>query len=171
MRRIHVIGGKNHGKTSLMTELVQALSFSGFRVGTIKHTRHQHELDVPGKDSHRHRVAGASVAGILSRTSSAVFWDVAAPVGEDSKRGRYEQFEPYFSTCDVVLVEGDVEATAPKIEVWRAAAGGQPYAAADRTVLAVVSDDAPAVACPVWRRDDVAGVAERVLQVLSMGQA
>ena len=59
MRRIHIIGRKNSGKTTLVVELVQQLSAMGKRVATIKHTHHRHELDVPGKDSYRHREAGA----------------------------------------------------------------------------------------------------------------
>ena len=52
MKRLHIVGGKNHGKTTLIMELVKELNRRGQTVGTIKHTHHQHELDVPGKDSY-----------------------------------------------------------------------------------------------------------------------
>ncbi len=71
MKRLHVIGGKNHGKTTLVVDLIAELTSRGFRVGSIKHTHHEHELDIPGKDSHRHRSAGACKAAILSRSMSA----------------------------------------------------------------------------------------------------
>jgi molybdopterin-guanine dinucleotide biosynthesis protein MobB len=74
MKRLHVIGGKNHGKTTLVVELVKEFSRRGISVGTIKHTHHQHELDVPGKDSYRHRMAGAAAVGILSPSMSALFF-------------------------------------------------------------------------------------------------
>ena len=61
-----MIGRKNSGKTTLVSELVTEFTARGYRVGTIKHTHHQHELDVPGKDSYRHREAGAAIVGIIS---------------------------------------------------------------------------------------------------------
>jgi molybdopterin-guanine dinucleotide biosynthesis protein MobB len=137
MKRLHVIGRKNHGKTKLVVELVQELSRQGLRIGTIKHTHHRHELDTPGKDSHRHRIAGAEVVGILSQAMSAVFLPAdKMPTGQD----RYAVLAPAFSGCDLVLVEGDTMASAPKIEVWRAEVGSQPLATEDRTILAVVTD-------------------------------
>jgi len=63
---IHIVGRKNAGKTTLVCDLIAALTQQGLRVATVKHTHHQHELDVPGKDSWRHREAGAAAVGILS---------------------------------------------------------------------------------------------------------
>ena len=140
MKRIHIIGGKNHGKTTLIVELVQELSARGVRVGTIKHTHHEHELDLPGKDSYRHREAGAAVAGILSRSMNAVFWP---PQTRDNSTSdsRYEVFEQIFTDCEVVLVEGDSRTKAIKIEVWRKSLGTQPLAQTDPSILAVISHD------------------------------
>ena len=100
MKRIHIIGSKNHGKTLLVTELVQELSSRGYRVGTIKHTHHQHELDSPGKDSHKHREAGAAVVGILTRSLNAIFWqpDAAKFATPDD---RYEAFAESFADCQL----------------------------------------------------------------------
>ena len=143
MRRIHIIGGKNHGKTTLVEELVAELTRRGFRVGTIKHTHHQHELDVPGKDSHRHREAGAAVVGILTHSTNAIFWTPRndprhpAPVGDD----RYTQFAAAFVDCDLVIVEGDTQTHAPKFEVWRACHGVRPMATQLPGVDAIVTDD------------------------------
>jgi molybdopterin-guanine dinucleotide biosynthesis protein B len=149
MRRIHIIGGKNHGKTTLVAQLVQALTHRGLRIGTIKHTHHHHELDSPGKDSHRHRQSGAVSAGILSPGLSALFWPVSSDVEKDE---RYAQFELLQSSCDLVLVEGDVHTRADRIEVWRAAAGGAPLAAADPTILGVVTDDPLPLPFPTFSR-------------------
>ena len=74
VKRIHIVGRKNHGKTTLVVDLIQAMRKAGCRVGSIKHTHHGHELDTPGKDSHRHRTAGADVVGICSPSLNALFW-------------------------------------------------------------------------------------------------
>ena len=137
--RIHIIGRQNHGKTTLVAELVREFSVRGRRVGTIKHTHHQHELDTPGKDSHVHRVAGAEAVGILSPSMSAVF----LPQNDQAsnKEDRYSQILPLMTTCEFVLVEGDSQTCAPKIEVWRAALDTPAIASDDQSILAVVTDD------------------------------
>ncbi len=71
--RLHIIGRKNAGKTTLVVELIERLTGRGLVVGSIKHTHHRHELDVPGKDSYRHREAGAAPVAIVSPGMTAVF--------------------------------------------------------------------------------------------------
>lgn len=160
--RIHIVGGKNSGKTTLVVELVEHFASRGYRVGTIKHTHHHHELDTPGKDSHRHRTAGAAVVGILSPGMSAVFRP-----GEDKHdaEDRYAPLAPMFEGCDLVLVEGHSRAAAPKIEVWRAANDRPPLALADASILAVVTDDPLDVSVDCWSRSDVAALADRILEL------
>ena len=171
MKRIHILGRKNHGKTTLIVELVEWLAERGYRVGTIKHTHHAHELDTPGKDSHRHRLAGAQVVGILSQTLSAVYWQPLEPRGlSDPAEGRYAEFAPHFAACDLVLVEGDAHATALKVEVWRQAAGSPPLAADDPTIAAVISDDPLELAAPVWPRRDIAATAAGILRLAGLSE-
>jgi molybdopterin-guanine dinucleotide biosynthesis protein MobB len=158
MRKLHVIGGKNHGKTTLIVELVREFSRRGLAVGTIKHTHHQHELDVPGKDSHRHRMAGAKVVGIASPALNAVFVST-----DGSQRGRedyYAQFEPLYAECELVLVEGDSFAPAPKLEVWRSEFKTPPLAASNGSILAIVSDDVVPISKPVLPRSQVSQLAD-----------
>jgi len=161
MQRVHIIGGKNHGKTTLIEELIRELQMRGLRVGTIKHTHHDHELDTPGKDSYRHRQAGAAVVGIVSKNVTAAF--VTVQPGATTNEARYQALEPLFATCDVVLVEGDMETTAAKLEVWRAALGTPPRAASDSRVLAVISDDQVPANVPVLPRSDLTGVVDWIL--------
>ena len=158
MKRLHIVGGKNHGKTTLIVDLVQELSRRGWTVGTIKHTHHHHELDVPGKDSYRHRLAGASAVGILSPAMTAVF----LPVDDDVSGGndRYSHFAPLFQRCRLVLVEGDSQTTAPKIEVWRSELGTPPLATRDRSILVLVTDDASPASAIVLPRSNVSGLAD-----------
>lgn len=159
MKRIHIVGRKNSGKTTLIVELVEYLTAQGLRVGTIKHTHHDHELDTPGKDSHRHRQAGAAVVGILSPQLNAVFY---RPEHKHDSVQRYAQLEPMFTDCDLVLVEGHARVHAPKIEVWRSANDQQPLANEDPTILAIVSDDPVDVTIPVLARSNLAVLAVEV---------
>jgi molybdopterin-guanine dinucleotide biosynthesis protein MobB len=163
MTRLHIIGRKNHGKTRLVMELVRELTGRGLRIGTIKHTHHEHELDTPGKDSHDHRVAGAAVVGVLSPGLSAVFVPQDAN-DADAQTHVYEQLMPLFESCDLVLVEGDSEAQAPKIEVWRAGAGPSPLAQDDPSVLAIVTDDPIELPVTLLSRADVATLADWILR-------
>ncbi len=162
MKRIHIIGRKNSGKTTLVVDLVRHLTRQGLRVGTIKHTRHHHELDTPGKDSYLHRQAGAAAVGILSPDLNAVFWPALS--GEDAHQ-RYQRMLTLFAHCDLVLVEGHSQMDGPKVEVWRASVAETPLAASDTDILAVVSDDAAAVRTPVWPRSDVALIAARLQEL------
>ena len=164
MKRIHIIGQKNSGKTTLIADLVQALTLQGYRVGTIKHTHHQHELDAPGKDSHRHREAGAQVVGILSQKMNAVFWP-PKETDESTREQRYQDFEPMFATCDLVLVEGDSKTNQPKIEVWRKELSPAPRFADEVSITAIVTDDHFETQTPVWQRADVKTLAKKILAI------
>lgn len=160
--RIHVVGRKNAGKTTLVCQLVSEFSDRGLRVATIKHTHHQHELDTPGKDSHRHREAGAAGVGILSPTMTAAF--VPESRSPDSEQ-RYRTFETMFADCDLLIVEGDLGADARKIEVWRSVTGEGPYAADNTSIQAVVTDEHPDVSSPCWPRSDLPALADRILSL------
>ena len=155
MNRIHIVGRKNHGKTTLVVALVQEFCRRDIRVGTIKHSKHVHELDTPGKDSYCHRAAGSQPAAIITHDSVGVFFSRTWCTG-------YERLAPLFSDCQIVLVEGDIDAQGPKIEVWRAAIGTPCLAAERSDIAAVVSDDEPGVAVPVWPRSNVARLADNL---------
>lgn len=156
MNRIHIVGRKNHGKTTLIVELIHELRACGIRVGSIKHSSHVHELDTPGKDSHRHRQAGGEPAAIVTPDSIGLFLPRPAT-------SIYDLLEPLYADCDLVIVEGNIEAEGIKVEVWRAAMG-TPCLAADHTdILAVISDDQPPVSIPVWPRGDIARITDRIV--------
>jgi molybdopterin-guanine dinucleotide biosynthesis protein MobB len=164
MKRLHIVGRKNSGKTTLVVDLVQEFARRGVIVGTIKHTHHRHELDVPGKDSYQHRTAGAAVVGILSPAMNAIF----IPTSEvrPAERDRYEMFAPMFAECQLVLVEGDSQTPAPKIEVWRNNSGAPPMAASDPLIAAIVTDDQVPFAYQVLSRSDVANLADWIISKL-----
>ena len=162
MSRVHFVGRSGSGKTTLIVELVKHFTAQGLRVGTVKHTHHHHELDTPGKDSFRHREAGAAVVGILAPKMTAVF--LPREPGADSL-DRYDSLEPHFASCDLVLVEGHAALAGRKIEVWRAELGVTPLAAEIPSIEAIISDDRPPLDKPVWPRRDLAEIARRVLEI------
>ncbi|MEO2013270.1 MAG: molybdopterin-guanine dinucleotide biosynthesis protein B [Fuerstiella sp.] len=157
--RIHIVGRKNSGKTTLVCDLVRELTRQGHRVATIKHTHHNHELDTPGKDSHKHRESGAAGVGILSSQMTAVF--VPVPPDEDEET-RYARFNVMFNDCDLILVEGDLSTVATKIEVWRSAVAEAPYATSDKSISVVVTDDPVESVPAVWPRSNIAELARQV---------
>jgi molybdopterin-guanine dinucleotide biosynthesis adapter protein len=161
--RIHIVGRKNSGKTTLVCDLVRELAARGLKVATVKHTHHHHELDTPGKDSYKHHEAGAAAVGILSPHMTALF----IPTNREQQGDdRYTQFEIQFADCDLILVEGDLNAAAPRIEVWRSVVSQAPYAASDPAIVAVVSDDSPTgLSCPVWSRADVGKIVDELRQM------
>jgi molybdopterin-guanine dinucleotide biosynthesis protein B len=153
VKRIHIVGRKNSGKTTLVVDLVQGLTARGLRVATIKHTHHQHELDTPGKDSWEHRQAGAAIVGILAKNMTAVFLPQSdrqhsndrnassSPSGEiEEREARYQEIAPLLGDVDLILVEGHLTTHAPKIEVWRADNQTEPIFPSDPSIIAVISD-------------------------------
>ena len=162
-KRIHIVGRKNSGKTGLIVELVSFLTDLGYCVGTIKHTHHCHELDTPGKDSFRHCAAGAKVVGIMSPRMLAVFQPADRPQNTDSS---YSTIMAMCKQCDVVLVEGDSQVDAPKIEVWRKVISTLPLAAEDGSIVAVVSDDELELATTRWSRTDIRVLADWILAMI-----
>lgn len=164
--RVHIVGRKNSGKTTLVCELVHEFTRRGLKVATVKHTHHRHELDSPGKDSHKHREAGAAAVGILSPHMTALF----IPTDREPRgASRYAQFELQFTDCDLILVEGDLQASAPRIEVWRGESAEPPYAANDSAIIAVISDDTPqGLNCAVWSRRDLDEIAGNILRSVGL---
>jgi molybdopterin-guanine dinucleotide biosynthesis protein MobB len=162
VRRVHIIGRKNSGKTTLVVDLVRELTHRGLRIGTVKHTHHHHEFDAPGKDSFLHRQAGASVVGLVGPRMTAAFREHS----EAERITAIDQMAPLFADCDLVLVEGQQHAESPKLEVWRALTGQPPLALELSNVSGLVTDDhIDGLGCPIWPRGDVNFLAERVLQL------
>lgn len=106
---VGIVGHKKSGKTSLIEILTKELKSRGHIVGTIKSTLHDLEFDTPGKDTHRHRMAGSAVTLIKSSRKLAVFTGLDY-ADEDFKQA-------LFRKCDFVLVEGDTRSNDPKIYV------------------------------------------------------
>ena len=128
-----IVGFSGAGKTTVTVGLVAALKQRGLRVGTIKHDVHGFEMDRPGKDSWRHKQAGASATIISSPAQIGLVMDV------DHDQHPLE-LVPLLGEMDIVLVEGFKRADLPKIEVFRPENEKPPVCRNDRNLLAVVSD-------------------------------
>lgn len=162
MKRIHIIGRKNQGKTTLTVALVRELTRRGIRVGTIKHSPHMHELDNEGKDSWRHRKAGGNPAAILTPDTIGIYLNRQAD--EDS----YSRIAALYADCDLVLVEGDQDRDGLKLEIWRAATGKSPIALERDDITALISDDKleDPISIPIWPLKDTAALADKVLSLI-----
>jgi molybdopterin-guanine dinucleotide biosynthesis protein MobB len=131
-----VVGAHESGKTTVAVQIIEALVKQGLKVGSLKHTDHEYETDVEGKDSQRHKAAGANPAVLVAGRRSAVHRSAPGkPALSDFLEGEYG-----LRDRDVVVVEGFRSENLPKIEVCRAATGRAPLCEADPNVLAVVTD-------------------------------
>ncbi|RQW25410.1 molybdopterin-guanine dinucleotide biosynthesis protein B [Rhodobacteraceae bacterium CH30] len=137
-----VAGFSGCGKTTLITAILPLLAERGLRVSVIKHSHHAIELDVPGKDSYRHRQAGASQVMMVTAQGYAVFADTPVQLSLDAQLA-------LLAPCDLVLLEGQKWAEVAKIEVYRPALGKPALYETDPRVIAVVSDVALAAPCTV----------------------
>ena len=130
-----IVGWKNSGKTGLVVRLVKALTARGYIVSTLKHAHHSFELDQPGKDSFRHREAGASEVLVASSTRWALLHE-SRKRRETAPSELVAKLEP----ADIVLVEGFKRFDCPKIETRRLASRGSPLAGRLPNIVAIASD-------------------------------
>jgi molybdopterin-guanine dinucleotide biosynthesis protein B len=161
MKIIGFAGWSGAGKTTLLTALVPVLIERGLRVSTLKHAHHRFDVDHPGKDSHAHRLSGASEVLISSAKRFALLHELR---GAPEKR--LPELLAMMSPVDLVLIEGFKRERHPKIEVFRAANGKPPLHPADPHILAIATDEPFAeTALPQAALDDIAGVADLAIRL------
>lgn len=158
MRIYGVTGWKNAGKTGLMERLVAEITGRGFSVSTVKHAHHTFDVDQPGKDSHRHRVAGASEVLLASGNRWALMHEL-----RDEEEPPLEALLARLSPVDLILVEGYKRDRHPKVEAFRQETGNPLIASNDPTIRAVAADCEVAVDCPVFDLDDTKAIADFIL--------
>ena len=163
MRLYGVVGWKNAGKTGLMERLVAEITSRGHTVSTVKHAHHSFDVDHPGKDSYRHRAAGAHEVLLASRQRVALMQELrgADEPGLDTLLAR-------LSPVDLVLVEGYKRDAHPKVEAHRAVTGNPLIAPDDPTVRAVASDTALTLDRPVFDLNDTAAIADFILSEVGL---
>jgi molybdopterin-guanine dinucleotide biosynthesis protein B len=150
-------GRSNSGKTTLIERLIPELVGAGYRVATIKHAGHGFDLDTEGKDSWRHKRAGASAVLVLSKGSLAMFTDVSEEIKLAEVRDRYLD-----SAIDLIIAEGWKSEGYPKIVVIRDQAGEVPVS--PDGLLAVVSDKPIEFHVPLFDPDDVTKIADFIIR-------
>jgi len=153
-----VVGWKNAGKTGLMERLVAEIAGRGLTVSTVKHAHHSFDVDQPGKDSHRHRVAGAHEVLLASRSRFALMHEI-----RDAPEPTLDELLARLAPVDLVLIEGYKRDRHPKIEAFRAVTGNPLIAPEDPTVRAVASDVALELDRPVFDLDDTGAIADFIL--------
>ncbi len=151
---ISIVGTSGSGKTTLLEKLIPELKNRGYRIGTIKHVFHGLEFDQEGKDTWRHKAAGASGVIAASGNRIALFKDN----GCDS----LDSLALYLQDMDIIITEGYKRENRPKIEVVRAATGKQPIFAGDPTLLAFASDGAIDTEVPLFSLEDIARLADLI---------
>ncbi|HEX6957820.1 MAG TPA: molybdopterin-guanine dinucleotide biosynthesis protein B [Ferrovibrio sp.] len=160
MKILGIAGWSGSGKTTLLSDLIPLLIARGLRISTIKHAHHEFDVDQPGKDSYRHRQAGATEVLISSAKRFALMHE---------HRGAAEptlnELVAKLAPVDLVLVEGFKNESYPKIEVWRRSVGKPMLQPADPHVIAVASDQAiPDLAVPLLDANRPSQIADFILE-------
>ncbi|MEM7598014.1 MAG: molybdopterin-guanine dinucleotide biosynthesis protein B [Pseudomonadota bacterium] len=158
MKLYGIVGWKNAGKTGLMERLVTEITSRGITVSTIKHAHHNFDVDQPGKDSYRHRAAGATEVLLSSANRFALMHEL-----RDEGEPTLEALLARLAPVDLVLVEGYKRDRHAKVEAHRAETGNPLIATDDDTVMAVASDTAVEVNRPVFDLNDTKAIADFIL--------
>ena len=158
MRVLGIVGWSGSGKTTLLTALIPRLRAAGVTVSTIKHAHHGFDMDRPGKDTYRHREAGAREVLVATAMRWALLHEVDGP--EPALPDLLARMAP----VDLVLVEGFKTHEFPKLEVHRPALGKPPIWPDWPDVVAVATD-AKLTDCPrtVLALDDPAAIAAWIM--------
>lgn len=164
---IAIAGYKKAGKTTLVERLVAAFTARGLTVSTVKHAHHSVDLDQPGRDSHRHRVAGAREVAVVTSARWAIMHELGgAPepsLGEIVAR---------LSPADLVIAEGFKAADVAKIEVRRAGAGQPPLEGEVTGLIAIASDGpVPGTTLPVLALDDTEAICDFIASHFALERA
>ena len=163
-RVIGVAGFKNSGKTTLVEKLVRHLTERGYRVSTVKHAHHSFDIDHEGRDSFRHRKAGASEVAVISKERTAIIRELR---GEEppSLASVLDALQP----CDLVIVEGYKRDSHDKIEVRNLSLNHPELADGDTTVVAIAANGTVSGATvPVFDRDDVSALSLFILKHMGL---
>ena len=164
MKVIGFAGYSGSGKTTLVERLIPVLKLHGLRVSVVKHAHHKFDIDHPGKDTWRHREAGAFEVVVASDKRLALIREFEQP----AQLSVHQLLAELYDGVDWVLVEGFKHSDLLKIEVWRAPQAGEPARGAryvEDAFVTAIATDAPQglpvpTGLPVFDLDDVEGIAQ-----------
>ena len=162
---IGVCGFKNAGKTTLVEKLVRHLTGLGYKISTVKHAHHDFDIDHEGRDSFRHRKAGATEVAVVSQNRFAIMHELrgAEPPALDEILAK-------LSPCDLVIVEGYKRDSHDKIVVRNLDLNHEVLAGNDSTIVAVAANGKIDASVPVFSRDDVAALAQFIIKHLGLSE-
>jgi molybdopterin-guanine dinucleotide biosynthesis protein B len=156
-------GWSGSGKTTLIEKLIPRFVGAGLRVSLIKHAHHTFDVDKPGKDSYRHRHAGASEILVTSSRRWVLMHELRG-----AHEPSFEEHVKRISPCDLLLVEGFKFAPIPKLEVWRAATGEPLLHPNDPHIVAIATDSKVDTKLPLIDLNDDARVATFIVAHLEI---
>ena len=163
MRIFGFAGWSGSGKTTLIEQLIPRFVQRGRRVSLIKHAHHTFDVDQPGKDSYRHRQAGAAEILVTSSRRWVLMHELRG-AHEPSFEDQVKRLSP----CDLLLVEGFKHAPIPKLEVWRKETGEPLLHPNDPHIVAVASDARIETKLPLLNLNDVDEICNFILKKLEL---
>ena len=156
-------GWSGSGKTTLIEQLIPRFVQRGLRVSLIKHAHHTFDVDHPGKDSYRHRHAGAAEILVTSSRRWVLMHELRG-----AHEPAFDEQVKRISPCDLLLVEGFKHAPIPKLEVWRAETGEPLLHPNDPHIVAVASDAKVETKLPHLDLNDVDAIAQFIVKKLEL---
>jgi molybdopterin-guanine dinucleotide biosynthesis protein B len=159
MRIIGLAGWSGAGKTTLLAKLIPGIVARGLKVSTLKHAHHGFDVDQPGKDSHTHRMAGATEVLVASERRFALIHEL-----RDEAEPRLTDLLAKLAPVDLVIIDGYKREPHPKLEVFRAVVGKPLIHPDDPHVVAIASDvPLPQARVPRLVLDDTAAIIDVLL--------
>jgi molybdopterin-guanine dinucleotide biosynthesis protein B len=158
---VSIVGFSGSGKTTFIEKLIPQLIARNIRVGTLKHDVHGFEMDKPGKDSWRHKRAGAAVTVISSPGQIGMVKDVDHDHDPD-------ELKPLFKDVQIILAEGYKSHNKPKLEIFRQEIREKPFCEGDDALIGLISDVSVDLGVPRFLLDDAEGVAEFLISYFKL---
>ena len=156
---ISVVGKSGSGKTTLIEKLIPELKKRGYRIGVVKHALHGFSFDTKGKDSWRHKEAGADAVMVASHGQIAMV--------KDDPCESIDCLEPYFQGVDIVITEGYKKENKPKIEVIRKLRGDSSVCGKNDHLIGIVTDTDIDLSVPKFGFDEIKDLVDLIEKNLS----
>ena len=163
MKIFGIAGWSGSGKTTLLEKLIPQFTARGVKVSVIKHAHHGFDIDRPGKDSYRHREAGASEVLLACNDRWALMHE-----RRDDGDVTLDELLSRLAPCDLVLIEGFKQEPVPKLEVYRPENGKPPLFPERPDIIAVATDAALDCTLPKLPLNDIAAIADFVMTTLQL---